>query len=56
MPKYHTTKQVADMLEVTDRYVRKMVIEKKLTAFRLGHRVRIPTEAVEKFMRERKIA
>lgn len=49
---YVTQQEAADILGVTDRTVRRMIAEKRLTGYRLGRRlVRLRLDEVEAAMR-----
>ena len=55
MSKYYTVKQVCEMLEVSDRYVRKLIADQKLPAIRLGHHLRVEAGALDKFINDRRV-
>jgi len=47
----YTPKEVAEMLKVNERTVRRWVRTGQLLAYRFGRQLRIPAEALEKFGR-----
>jgi len=50
-----TVKEAADELGVKQPTVRKWIAERRMTHVKLGRAVRIPSEAVERFIRENTI-
>jgi excisionase family DNA binding protein len=46
---FYTPKEVAALLKVSERTVRRWIREGKLRARRFGRQLRIPTEALDKF-------
>jgi excisionase family DNA binding protein len=47
-----TAKQVAEILNVSVRTVRRLIVQKKLAAVRIGKAVRVPPEALARFITE----
>ncbi|MEU0940512.1 excisionase family DNA-binding protein [Embleya sp. NBC_00888] len=45
-----TVPQTADRLNVGERFVRRLIAERRITFVRIGRHVRIPTDAVEAFI------
>ena len=52
--KYHTPEQVAEMLQVTRHAVYRWVKEGKLEAVRVERAIRIPDEALNRFIKPAK--
>ena len=47
-----TAKQVAEILNVSVRTVRRLIVQKKLAVVRIGKAVRVPPEALARFITE----
>ena len=47
---YYTPEQLADLLQISRRTVYLWVRERKLKAIKAGNRVRIPADAISKFL------
>ena len=45
-----TVPQTADRLNVRERFVRRLIAERRITFIRIGRHVRIPADAVEAFI------
>jgi excisionase family DNA binding protein len=52
--KYHTVKEIADMLQLTERGVQKWIREGKLAGYKLGREFRIEENDLKAFMESRK--
>jgi excisionase family DNA binding protein len=52
--KYLTIKEVADMLQLTERGIQKWVREGKIVAMKLGREYRIEKNDLEEFLESRK--
>lgn len=52
--KYYTTKELADMLQLTERGIQKWIREGKLVAYKMGREYRIEEKDFRAFMENRK--
>ncbi len=53
MARLHTIPEVADVLRVSTKTVRRWIAAKELPAHRLGRQWRITTEDLQKFLKQR---
>ncbi len=52
IPKLVRVPQAAEMLAVRESTIRKMIFQKRLPVVRIGRTVTVPTEAIEKIIRD----
>lgn len=54
-PDLVTVKEVASRLAMTERYVRRLIAEGQLPAYKIGRSVRVPEDGLVEFLASRRI-
>lgn len=52
--KYYTVKEIADLLQLTERGIQQWIRQGKLTAYKMGREYRIEEKDFQAFMESRK--
>ena len=52
---HYTVREIAALLGMTERYIRKLVADGDLPAYKIGRSVRVPAESLSAFLDARKL-